>query len=81
MLIPNGETVVLGGIFRNTSDDNESGIPFLRSIPTLGWLFKNMRRNSHHEELLVFLTPKIVATGTAGMPTAERLWQERRQGQ
>jgi len=80
VLVPNGETVVLGGIFRNTSQDNESGLPFLRSIPALGWLFKRQLRTNHHEELLVFLSPKIVATGTAGLPTAERLWEERRQG-
>jgi len=80
VLMPNGETVVLGGIFRNVSQDNESGIPFLRSIPVLGWLFKNNTRTVHHEELLVFLTPRIVAIGTAGLPSAERLWEERRQG-
>jgi len=80
VLIPNGETVVLGGIFRNTSQDNTSGLPYLSRIPALGWLFKRMLHNTHHEELLVFLSPKIVATGTAGLPRARRLWEERRQG-
>jgi type IV pilus assembly protein PilQ len=79
VLVPNGETVVLGGIFRNTADDRETGVPFLRGVPGLGWLFKRVLRNHHREELLVFLTPKIVATGTSGLPTAERLWEERRQ--
>jgi type IV pilus assembly protein PilQ len=80
VLIPNGETVVLGGIFRNTSQDNTSGLPYLSRIPALGWLFKRMLHTNHHEELLVFLSPKIVATGTAGLPPAQRLWEERRQG-
>jgi type IV pilus assembly protein PilQ len=80
VLIPNGETVVLGGIFRNTAQDNKSGLPYLNRIPVLGWLFKNVRHVNHHEELLVFLSPKIVATGTAGLPPAQRLWEERRQG-
>ena len=80
VLIPNGETVVLGGIFRSTDQDNTSGIPYLNNIPVLGWLFKNVRKTRHHEELLVFLSPKIVATGTAGLPTAQHLWEERRQG-
>jgi type IV pilus assembly protein PilQ len=80
VLIRDGETVVLGGIFRNTSQDNESGLPFLRDIPGLGWLFKNLRRANHHEELLVFLSPKIVAAGTAALPAADQLWEERGHG-
>jgi type IV pilus secretin PilQ/predicted competence protein len=80
VLIPNGETVVLGGIFRNTSQDNESGLPWLRSVPALGWLFKRQLRSTHHEELLVFLSPKIVATGTTGLPSAQHLWEERKHG-
>jgi type IV pilus assembly protein PilQ len=80
VLIRNGETVVLGGIYRNTSDYRESGMPFLRNIPAIGWLFKRMLENTHHEELLVFLTPKIVNVGTAALPPAGRLWEERRQG-
>jgi type IV pilus assembly protein PilQ len=80
VLIPNGETVVLGGIFRNTSDDREAGLPWLRNIPAVGWLFKRLLINHHHEELLVFLTPRVVASGTVPLPAADRLWEERRQG-
>src|SRR5205809_1149503 len=80
VLIKDGETVVLGGIYRNTSNDAESGLPYLRRIPALGWLFKRLLRSHHHEELLVFLTPKIVAAGAVALPPAERLWEERRQG-
>ena len=77
VLIKTGETVVLGGIFRHTSDDQESGIPFLRSVPGLGWLFKRTLDAKRQEELLVFLTPRILETGTAALPPAERLWQNR----
>jgi type IV pilus assembly protein PilQ len=80
VLVPNSQTVVLGGIFRNTADDRETGIPYLRNIPALGWLFKRNLHTTHREELLVFITPRIVANGTAALPTAERLWEERRQG-
>jgi type IV pilus assembly protein PilQ len=80
VLIKDGETVVLGGIFRNTSQDNESGLPYLRSIPALGWLFKRMLHSNHHEELLVFITPKIASSGTVALPSAERLWEGRRHG-
>jgi len=80
VLIKDGETVVLGGIYRNTSNDAESGLPYLRRIPALGWLFKRLLRSHHHEELLVFLTPKVVSAGAVALPPAERLWEERRQG-
>ena len=80
VLIQNGNTVVLGGIFRQTADDRESGLPYLRRIPALGWLFKRMLKQKQNDELLVFLTPKIVSTGTGALPVAERLWEERRQG-
>ena len=80
VLIKDGETVVLGGIFRNTADQAETGLPYLRGVPVLGWLFKRLQRTSHFEELLVFVTPRIVAAGTAALPSAERLWQGRRQG-
>jgi type IV pilus secretin PilQ/predicted competence protein len=80
VLIRDGETVVLGGIFRNTSQDNEAGLPYLRSIPVLGWLFKRNLRATHHEELLVFLSPKIVSAGTAALPAADQLWQQRSHG-
>jgi type IV pilus assembly protein PilQ len=80
VLIRDGETIVLGGIFRNTSTDQESGLPYLRSVPALGWLFKRNLSTNHHEELLVFLTPKVVASGTAVLPAADQLWSERRTG-
>src|SRR5438876_4453832 len=80
VLIKDGETVVLGGIFRNTADQAETGLPYLRGVPVLGWLFKRLQRTSHFEELLVFVTPRIVAGGTAALPSAERLWQGRRHG-
>jgi type IV pilus assembly protein PilQ len=80
VLIKDSETVVLGGIFRNTDDDRESGIPYLRNIPALGWLFKRNLTNNRREELLVFLTPRIVSAGNAQLPAADRLWEERQGG-
>src|SRR5262249_8652981 len=60
VLIHNGDTCVLGGIYRQTGDDREDGIPYLSKVPALGWLFKRTLSEHHHEELLVFLTPRIV---------------------
>src|SRR5438445_219006 len=78
VLIQDGQTVVLGGIFRNTFDRSETGLPYLRAIPVLGWLFKRLQTTNHYEELLVFITPRIVVSGTAGLPSSDRLWMERR---
>ena len=80
VLIRNGDTVVLGGIYRHQSDDREDGLPYLSKIPALGWLFRRTLETKRHEELLVFITPKIIETGTASLPPAERLWSERRGG-
>jgi type IV pilus assembly protein PilQ len=80
VLVRSGETVVLGGIYRQTVNDTESGLPYLRSIPGLGWLFKRQLKADRKEELLVFLTPKILDTGTASLPPAERLWSSRPKG-
>ena len=80
VLIRNGDTVVLGGIYRHTGDDREDGLPYLSKVPAIGWLFKRTLETKHHEELLVFLTPKVVEAGTASLPPAERLWSERRGG-
>jgi type IV pilus assembly protein PilQ len=80
VLIRNGDTVVLGGIYRQVQNDNEDGLPYLNKIPAIGWLFRRNLETNHHEELLVFLTPKIVETGTASLPPAERLWSDRRGG-
>ena len=80
VLIKAGETLVLGGVFRNTSNDNETGVPFLRKIPFLGWLFKRMLRSNQREELLVFLTPRVVqgsGARIANLPTARDLWEHR----
>jgi type IV pilus assembly protein PilQ len=81
VLIRNGETFVLGGVFRNVLDDRDRGVPYLRSIPVVGWAFKNNFRQDDRQELLVFVTPRAVAgRGTedlASLPSAEDLWQNR----
>jgi type IV pilus assembly protein PilQ len=60
LMVKDGETTVLGGILVSTKSDAETGIPFLRKIPVLGWLFKQTSKSSSTSELLVFLTPRII---------------------
>lgn len=77
VLIHDGETVVLGGIFRNEASDSETGIPYLRKVPVLGWLFKRTLKRDRKEELLVFITPQVVAGYGAELPSAVELWDNR----
>ncbi|MES2071347.1 MAG: type IV pilus secretin PilQ family protein [Pseudomonadota bacterium] len=61
VLVENGGTVVLGGIFQQTERDNVTKIPFFGDIPLFGNLFKTTGRTNDKTELLVFITPKIIA--------------------
>ena len=55
-----GETMVSGGVFIDTQNNNVNGVPYLSRIPVLGWLFKNKTESISKQELLIFLTPSIV---------------------
>ncbi len=80
ILIRAGDTFVLGGILQDSLIQQETGIPYLRNTPGIGWLFKGRSNNRVKDELLVFITPKLVAgVSTAGMPTAQQLWENRPQ--
>lgn len=60
VLVENGDTLVLGGIFREEQTRTETGAPGLRKIPGLGALFRRQVSSKHRTELLVFITPEIV---------------------
>jgi len=60
VLVKDGETTVIGGIFVDENKNTETGIPLLSRIPILGWLFKNETKTDSKNELLIFLTPKII---------------------
>jgi type IV pilus assembly protein PilQ len=61
VLVENGGTVVIGGIFDLTESENESRVPLLGDIPVLGNAFKSRTRTTSKKEMLVFITPKMVA--------------------
>jgi type IV pilus assembly protein PilQ len=65
VLVENGGTVVIGGIFTQSEDETENKVPLLGDIPVVGFFFKNNVRNRARSELLVFLTPKVVSDKTA----------------
>ena len=60
VLVENGGTVVLGGIFTQDVEDDVTKTPFLGDIPILGNLFKTTSKSDTRSELLVFITPKII---------------------
>lgn len=65
VLVENGGTVVIGGIFQQSENETEQKVPFLGDIPVMGHLFKNNLRSSKRSELLIFLTPKVVSEKAA----------------
>jgi type IV pilus assembly protein PilQ len=60
VLVANGHTIVLGGIFESNRENAAGYLPFLGKIPGLGWLFGVQSQRERKRELLVFVTPKIV---------------------
>ena len=61
VLLDNGETVVIGGIYEQDKNDTITKIPFFGDLPLVGWLFKSKDIRDDKTELLIFLTPRIVA--------------------
>lgn len=59
LLVNDGETSVLGGIYTRNAGLSYSKVPFFGDLPVLGWLFKNRKENDSRTEVLVFITPKI----------------------
>ncbi|WP_346993334.1 type IV pilus secretin PilQ [Alteromonas gracilis] len=60
VLVENGETIVLGGIFQQTSSDGVTKVPLFGDLPVVGALFRNTSQIQQKRELLIFVTPKIV---------------------
>jgi type IV pilus assembly protein PilQ len=78
VLIKAGETFVLGGILSDNLKRAEEGTPYLRKVPGLGWLFRGNSNSRVKDELLVFITPRIVpGIPVASLPSAQQLWENR----
>ncbi len=60
VLVDNGETVVLGGVYERTKSKNVERVPFFGDLPYIGTLFKNTANQDDNKELLIFVTPKIL---------------------
>jgi len=72
VLVDNGSTIVIGGIYSFNKSESHSGIPFLKDIPLLGWLFRTPYNPSTSKtELIIFLTPRIINQEEAGLVDTE----------
>ncbi|HXS51144.1 MAG TPA: type IV pilus secretin PilQ [Usitatibacter sp.] len=60
VLVDNGDTIVLGGIYEQTTQTTVNKVPFLGDLPLVGTLFRNVQKQDDKTELLIFVTPKIV---------------------
>ena len=60
VILLDGQTTVIAGLNKEKKSDNQQGIPGLKDMPGLGWLFKSMNKEKEKEELLIFITPHIL---------------------
>ena len=60
MLVGDGQTTVIGGIYFSSQENRATRTPVLHNIPLLGWLFKDNLSNNQNNELLIFITPRIL---------------------
>jgi len=62
LMVKSGETIVIGGIIKEKEGNDTTGIPILKDIPGLGWLFKAKSKSTSRSELLIFLTPTVLSS-------------------
>lgn len=60
LIVQDGETIVISGLTKHRTSDSSSGIPGLKDIPLLGWLFKSDSKSDKMEEVLIFITPHML---------------------
>ena len=66
MLVKNGDTAVIGGIYTRKTATSYSKIPWFADIPIIGWLFKKRKQSDDRSEVLIFITPRIVKATAGG---------------
>ena len=60
LIVHDGETIVISGLTKQTNTTGDTGVPFFKDVPILGWLFKSESKNVDMEEVLIFITPTIL---------------------
>jgi type IV pilus assembly protein PilQ len=68
VLVDNGSTIVLGGVYSYQDSETVSGVPLLKNIPIIGWLFRSVYAPTKEKtELIIFITPRIINQENAGL--------------
>jgi type IV pilus assembly protein PilQ len=67
LIVKDGETIVISGLTKQTTQEGESGLPGLKDVPVLGWLFKSANKSDIMEEILIFITPTILPLQSAAV--------------
>ena len=60
LVVKNNQTIIIGGLLENKSDNSESGVPFLQHIPGLGYIFGGKNKQYSKTELMIAITPRVV---------------------
>jgi type II secretory pathway component GspD/PulD (secretin) len=68
VVVENGQTVVIGGLTTQDVIENRKGVPVLKDIPVLGYLFGYTKKKVENRDLVIFVTPTIVGNDLAAMP-------------
>ena len=71
MLVRDGDTVVIGGLYTRDMSTSQNGVPLLSKIPVLGWLFRKTRNRDTTDELLFFITPRIIREPQESLETLQ----------
>ena len=61
LVVQDGQTIVIGGLIQDSAEGSESGVPYLSAIPLIGWLFGTTKSADSKTELILFLTPHVIA--------------------
>jgi type IV pilus assembly protein PilQ len=60
VLVKDGGTAIMGGVYKNNNTEQSTGVPFLNKLPLIGFLFRNKIHQDSNDELLIFITPRIL---------------------
>ncbi|MBT3980919.1 MAG: type IV pilus secretin PilQ [Bacteriovoracaceae bacterium] len=72
VLVDNGSTIVLGGLYQYSRTESHSGVPFLKDLPLLGWIFRTPFNPARKKsELIIFITPRVINQEAAGLSERE----------
>lgn len=63
LIVKTGDTIVIGGIYQENRNKDLTGVPWLKDVPFLGWLFKAEKKTIEKSELLIFITPTVLTEG------------------